>query len=974
MKSFSSNFVRSSFLIFVSLFLIASSASAQTPTTKTPPTPPAFLKDIKSEADFKKLTPEQQKEATIFLRSITPPSLVGPSTEAPKDSVSCFDYYRFGSVQVDLSATLLQTIPGVPMTFTGKLKNDNNYPVVDGSVYVKIFRKGGDQSLIQQNGYPLIDQFALPGTYVIPAKGEREASFTWKVPENAKSGEYMAAFFFQTAKRYNLLGLSFTDDVTGNQAHFSVTTKNKNLVEFNKNTVTLNSKAHHFAAFPLHFTKDETVVAKVTLTNPNNTPIVIPVTWKLYAWDSLREETLNDTKTELVSLKANEAKELSYGAKPINASVSYLVVEAKDGNSKSILDIRFVRDGIEETRINFPSITKYPLTQNEENTLFSCVHSTNQPVVKNNILTLTLKDEKDNIIHSYKYQGDITGAMMGIKEAFTPKKTYVTFSLTATLERNGKIIEEVTQKYDCKDINPGLCPKEGTGTSGGSGKGAMLLIALALIASIGTIGLKIWKNKETANTMKTLSFFFAILLSGAFLLGGAKGVEAKSTVWNMGAIPFLAYYGDCGGSCTGWWWKGLVGATGSITYNAQVKNADTGSIVPDGSPVPVGTHLKFENLPHLDTDISWNGTGYSLDTPYGTWLSGASAPLNPLLYYVNTAATFFFPVFVYIPLSVNPPTASVQPSTSNLSCDSFGVCTVTASGPVSASVVFGATYGKFYYKYTGGPYDYYNKVAMRPCSSFVMLGVCGGWGSSDYILSVPTQSISFALTASAATTKPPTAPTITPQPFSGNINTAYPFSFTATDPDAFDTIRYGIDWNNDNIVDQYAPSTGFVASGVSQTASNPSSLWSTPGTYSFKVRTEDNQGGVSGWTTATVTTTTGLATCVNGATNPPTCNVCSAGQSFAFGACYPNCTNGALNPPICNVCSAGQTFVSGSCVASCSNGASNPPTCNTCPSSQTLISGVCTIPGAVCGDGICTPPGETLLTCPKDCKGKVQQF
>ena len=63
--------------------------------------------------------------------------------------------------------------------------------------------------------------------------------------------------------------------------------------------------------------------------------------------------------------------------------------------------------------------------------------------------------------------------------------------------------------------------------------------------------------------------------------------------------------------------------------------------------------------------------------------------------------------------------------------------------------------------------------------------------------------------------------------------------------------------------------------------------------------------------------------CSNGATNYPSCNTCSSGQSFVNGTCYNNCTNGATNPPACsnNVCS---------------NGATNYPTCTVFQTTTTV--------------------------------------
>jgi hypothetical protein len=106
----------------------------------------------------------------------------------------------------------------------------------------------------------------------------------------------------------------------------------------------------------------------------------------------------------------------------------------------------------------------------------------------------------------------------------------------------------------------------------------------------------------------------------------------------------------------------------------------------------------------------------------------------------------------------------------------------------------------------------------------------------------------------AAPNNNPTAPTVTPNPFSGNVSIAYPFSFSATDPDG-DTIRYQIDWDNNASADQSVPSASYVNSGTSQSASNASTRWPTAGSYTFRVRTEDSRGGVSAWTSVPVTIT-----------------------------------------------------------------------------------------------------------------------
>ena len=485
------------FVVLLLILLPLLSATAQAPEI------PENIR-VLLDKDPGALTEAEQAEILPYVE----PSLPA-SPDAPEGTVNCFDYYTFGSVQVDLSPTLGQTVPGTTLIFKGTITNNNPYPLVNGQVYVKIFKTGGDATKVHQNGYALVDQFALPDTFILKANEAREASFTWNVPENAAGGEYMAAFFFQTEKRYNLLGLSFTDDVTGNQAHFTITNSDKTgVVSFDKNSVTFNKKPYSFAAFPPHFTKNEIVHTAVTVSNPKDEVMFTTVTWKLYSWDGLREETLKDTRTEVLKLAPGETRQVTYGAPPINGTVSYLVAELTDGASKSILDMRFVRDDIEEMRINFPSILSYPLKAGEESTVFSCIHSTNIPLIPGNTLTLTLTDEKGNVIHTYTYNGDVTGAMMGLKDTFVPEKTYSTFTLTATLEHKGSIFEKITIPYKCEDIDQSLCQESTQGQTNASPSVPLdtrmtytLVFASGILSVLGALILYRKREKSLSESM-----------------------------------------------------------------------------------------------------------------------------------------------------------------------------------------------------------------------------------------------------------------------------------------------------------------------------------------------------------------------------------------------------------------------------------------------------------------------------------------
>lgn len=912
-------------------------------TVSTKDFPPEILALIKKGPD--NLTAEEKAKVTTYLGiaagaairsgagaarpatgAVSASSSAGalaPSDSASPSSgtVNCFDYYHFGSVQADFSPTLRQTVPGVDMTFTGEVRNNNAYPIVDGQVYVKIFRRLPGEKFDQENGPSLVDQFPLKEVFAVPAHGARQATFAWHVPENAPAGEYTAAFFFETAKRYNLLGLSFTDDVTGNQTSFSVTGGAKaGVVSFDKRAVTLNGLAHRFAAFVLHFAKDAPVTVSVRLVNPRNETVLVPITWKLYAWDALREEALKDTKRESVTLKPKETKTVSYTARPIGATVSYLVAEATDAASKSILDIRFARDGVDETRINFPSITGYPLKAGEQNSLFSCVHSTNVPLVSGNTLTLTLKDEKERVIHTYTYAGDITSDMMGVRDLFTPAKTYSTFSLTATLKHKGSLVEEVRETYDCRSIDPSLCPEPSTSPltplvdlahRSPLTTGIIAALVLALVLVLAFVGWRVARNRGEESTKFPIVLLLGVLLSSGLFFGVPGTVQAKTVVKPYGALRIP--WPDPNPS-------GLDVQTGvtSVNYRLEVTTQDVNGyytqIPSDGSALPAGSTFKMTWV-RGNYDISWNGTGGVWDSPYGIW---SSTPLNCAVTvsnpcsYLNMSPNGYY---WYAGLIVPPPTPS--PSVTGATCTPFtlvppeapfaspynpytSICTVTASSgsPVTANAVWPATRAV----YTGAALINFPPVLPQALVQVPF------W--------VPEATLAAPFTFTAGSDP---APTMTS--FTGTNSLNAVFTTAASDP-AGQQIRYGLDWNNDGTIDEWSPSSGYVPSG---TIRDTTHTWGAPGTYTVRAYAQDTLGGLS---LPLSTTVTASAATVNGACSS-THYLCTSGTP---GPGFDNSTTWDWN---CNGSGGGTTAacsetkpppaVNGQCSAShysCASGTS----------------------------------------------------
>lgn len=757
------------------------------------------------------------------------PSLTDGQASSP---LACFDYYRFGSVQADLQPALAQSVPGSTLTFTGDITNINKYPLLDGKLSVKIFKRD-EASFSAIDGNLVVDQFVVAENITIPAEASKPASFTWKIPQNAEGGEYYAAYFFTTSDRYNLMGLSFTDDVVGNQAPFSITaTTDQQPVTLSKIDTTLNGLDHKFVAFPLHFEQGESVTIRTTISNPSDTKKSVPLQWNQYAWDSQNEKNLRHTKTELVTLAAGETKEVSYEVQAQRESVVYVTAVTQDNEAKSILNIRYVRDGIEETRINFPSLTEFPLIKDKQQTLFACAHSTNLPVVPGNILTLTLSDKDGNTIHGYRYEGDITGVMAGFGDTFTPTRNYNQATLTATLERNGVIVEQVTMTYDCNTINPSSCLPEPVADVPSvldvlQANMLYIILGFVIISLLSALLVFFFKKRKTPTdtgprmTVPMSGLFFLLLLPSMFFVQPGE-IEAKSVNEPLLALTNMNY--GPGNPVKGCNFIDAPFYNGTLTSIIQAYNNSTGATIAENETVPAGTVVRFEYDATNNANINWFYAGVAFDSPNGYWVD--EFPTDYAAYYFQPhICGTSIQVFVKRPSITYDHTGS----SAAMSCNGNGsLCTVTSAGTLATSIP--------------DPLVEMRLVQRKFNGTFVIHAI----GRN---LVFPTVwPVTYPIQVSGPTNVAPAAPTIT-GPTTGQINTTYAFNLTATDPDN-DTIRYGIDWDNNSSVDEWVPGSGQVPSGT-ELSTNHS--WSSVGSYTFKALTQDSNGSNSGWTNHTIT-------------------------------------------------------------------------------------------------------------------------
>ena len=605
-----------------------------------------------------------------------------------KESFS--DYYKFGSVKVDIQSERASYVPGDKIKFSGTIANTNFYPIINGELYVRIFQE--NETDAQKNGDYVIDEFfALENIDLMPSK-KKNVNFSWDIPPSAFKGDYKLATFFSVDKKYNMSGLSFTSNVYANFCTFEIKGNNQGRIIFDRNNAKFNNEPYLFRSYIPEITSEDKAEISIPLNNTYNVSKDIRITYDLYSWDALSEENKIKSNSEDITIGANSYRTIDYSLDEIDLTVYLLKITATSKTGKSIVDIRFGVSDISLARINYAGITKFPLVKGEKAKAFVCFHNTNGSVFDGKI-DLNLKDESGNTIASKEYQGDITGDVMLEIADINANKNLNLLNLESKLfDRNGKVIDSFSGTYDISKLSPDYIEK----TSEENKSGFYLILFLLLIIVSAIYFLKKRKPKPV--------FVLILLLIGISLIylieNGKKETEITQAEEGVAEFsqtigPWFLTHRTAGGPSAPTSIR--IDSTLDVYYEIFLKQGE--KILKNGDKIDPGQPIEFV----FNKDGEWLGTGRGWDTPPPYWVDSELYPIDD----PRTRNTFrSLPEkgceqinFVnrrwresgyYVPLIIKNPNYQLN-AFGNVNCVGSN-CQITGNGNISITATIDKTY------------------------------------------------------------------------------------------------------------------------------------------------------------------------------------------------------------------------------------------------------------------------------------------
>lgn len=643
------------------------------------------------------------------------------------------DYYHFGKISVELQAVKNVFQAGEEAKFSGFLINDNEYPIFSGQVYVQILQQNEKDSV--ENGDHLRDQFFVEKIIAFSAGESQPFGFSWKVPQNLPSDKYKAVFSFVVAKKYNMAGLSFVNNIYAGIAPFEIKNEpdGQSRILIDRSNVLLNGQKIIQRAFIPVIRGEKDVRYEVPIKNLSGEKRDIVLTQTLYYWDGLDGQNKISEKSETVTFGSNQTYIFKYEQKEISQPVYFLVLEARDGDAKSIINLRLGTDKNPRARINYSGLTKFPLKKGESYVFFTNFHSVSEVAASQNEVIVSLKDKKGKIIETLNYRGDIPGDIQLKKKELKADKNYDYLVINSAVKnKNGEIIDSASIILDAAQLSASRSAFGGDRLFGrlrNQPLAIQILIGGLLLALAGLLILSIYKkgsrgggNGSGPNITGIVILLFLVFsytfyhfffrkqagLFDAREVGAATIAEANTA---NTTVAWSSWWGtmantrdpEGNGNCD--MHQIQTSFSMSVNYLTYLGNndyrADTNNIIPLGRKFSGGVGYTIGK-----SNADWIITGTYVDTPpayfvnrFPGYTTAIGEPQDSVYNYTickdDTGAYTGYQSRILLPVYIKQPSVSLT-GNGSIVCSS-NICEATSLGLGKVTVSIPTTDFKQYY-------------------------------------------------------------------------------------------------------------------------------------------------------------------------------------------------------------------------------------------------------------------------------------
>lgn len=387
---------------------------------------------------------------TIIFLILFIPFVVWAQTDENFSLSSCFDNYTFGSINLDKIVPEKKIYEqGEIIKLKGLIENNNDYPIVNGSVFMRLSHLGSSANP-DKNSDTIIDEFFAPDNINILGGGAYPFKFDYQLPPSVPAGKYQLATYFVVGKKFNLSGLSFVSNVPGGLTEFEIRDGPKLHYYIDRNSFKINDQEYNFRDFTPIFSNGKEVKIKFKLKNISDTKAEGQVSFELYQWDSLLEENLFESEQRDIIIGAKQDQDITKIFKNLPPNAYLLKIISALNQQTTIANVRFAIEG-KRSRINFVALKKFPFKRNDIAEYFTCFHSsTGSSETFEGLIDTAIYDVNGIKLKQDIYQGTIYPEVYSYESTFNVGKNVNFLRINAkALDNQNHILDSADLNYDC---------------------------------------------------------------------------------------------------------------------------------------------------------------------------------------------------------------------------------------------------------------------------------------------------------------------------------------------------------------------------------------------------------------------------------------------------------------------------------------------------------------------------------------------
>ena len=332
------------------------------------------------------------------------------SAQEPADAEleSCFKYYDYGKVKVNLASDKANYKTGENAEVRGTIRNLNSFPIRNAILYAQLKRINQDNDF-GQNGHYLTDRITFIKNFNLSPSEDKQIKLNLAISESYPGGDYQLQYFVFSDAGFNFAGRNFLEEDNAGTTSFSIVNPERSLIYYDPNSIYVNGERHSIRETLSILPNKETSLS-VNLAGANDAD-EYKAEYYIFDFDDALPGNLIERGERVLNSDNNFRLNVSFNPDSSGAYVFQVITRQP---VKTMIKYRFVIEGDDPAylRMNDLGITNYP--PSVEDRAYMCFHSVGDSESAEYTLRLSVLNNEDKMVEQKSVEGKFDASVRAV--------------------------------------------------------------------------------------------------------------------------------------------------------------------------------------------------------------------------------------------------------------------------------------------------------------------------------------------------------------------------------------------------------------------------------------------------------------------------------------------------------------------------------------------------------------------------------